>query len=609
MNRLRTSIASRGGLKAVVIAAVVLVPLAFAGLIVAAVANADTAMSRIPAALVNNDELLYQTADDGTETPFFAGRGLVTELTGADDGFDWVITNLDAAEKALAAGDVYAVVTIPKNFSEALSSLQGDDPQAAEISIRTDDSHSYLTGELSAALGDTMAATFGKNVTEQFVSGLYSGLGDLGGSLGDAADGADKLADGSASLGDGITQLADGLAASHSGATKLSTGVNQYTGGVDALSSGLAQLNQGAGGLTALSDGVAQYTGGVSQLSAALSAEMAKPVPDLATIGYLTQQLSGAAAAGPTLSQQAAGAITGIQGGISQSASGAAQLAAGSAGLRSGTGQLAGGLGQLQEGASGAAGGAGELASGAGELASGLRSGAEHVPAVDTGAADATAKVIAEPVLVTSDRDNRIADLGVGISSFFVPLGLWLGAFAVFLVMRPVSWRALTSTATHGRLLAAAFAKAAAVTVGQALLLVGLLHLTLGVAWSALPATLGLSVLMALAFTAIHQLLSVAFGRAGLVVSLLLLALQATTTGGIYPIQLVSESLQWLSPLLPLGYGVSGMQAIVAGGAPSVAVGSAFALLGFGLLAALLGYASLRRIRRIRSLAMLPATA
>src|SRR5690606_16233359 len=97
------------------LAAVVLVPLAFAGLFVGALGQSDTAIDRIPAAIVNEDELITMTNADGSESPVFAGRQLVTELT-ASDGFDWVITNADAADAALRAGEVYAVLTIPQNF-------------------------------------------------------------------------------------------------------------------------------------------------------------------------------------------------------------------------------------------------------------------------------------------------------------------------------------------------------------------------------------------------------------------------------------------------------------------------------------------------------------
>ena len=114
----------RTWLRRAALAAVVLVPLAFAGLFVGALGQSDTAIDRIPAAIVNQDELIQMTNADGSESPVFAGRQLVTELTAAD-GFDWVITNAEDADAALKAGDVYAVLTIPQNFSESILSLSG----------------------------------------------------------------------------------------------------------------------------------------------------------------------------------------------------------------------------------------------------------------------------------------------------------------------------------------------------------------------------------------------------------------------------------------------------------------------------------------------------
>jgi len=190
-----------------------------------------------------------------------------------------------------------------------------------------------------------------------------------------------------------------------------------------------------------------------------------------------------------------------------------------------------------------------------------------------------------------------------------VPLGLWIGALAVFLVLRPVTRRALSSTAANGRLVFSSLAKAGAISVAQALLLVGLLHLALGVSWSALPATLGFSVLMALAFTAFHYLLTIGLGKAGLVVSLFVLAVQVTSTGGLYPIQLLAAPFQWISPLLPLTYGVQGMQGIIAGGDVGSVIGAAVTLLGFGVASVLVALFAISRTRRAQSLLARPAIA
>lgn len=553
------------------LAAVVVVPLAFAGLFVGALAQSDTALDRIPAAIVNEDRMITTTGTDGEDQIVFAGRQLVTELTGAE-GFDWTITNAEDAEALLAQGDVYAVLTVPEDFSESILSLQTSEPRQADISIRTDDAHSYLSGSVAQVVGQTMTDTFGKEITAQYLGGIYASLGDLGTSLASAAEGASGLA---------------------GGASSLASGVQQYASGVDSLAGGLGQLNSGAAGLSGLASGISGYTGNVSQLAAGFSqlnpALQASLPPELAAqVQQLVTGLEQAGAGGAQLSAQSAAALSGIQSGIAQSAAGADQLAAGSAPLVSG---------------------ASELASGANELASGLASGASQLPTTDADAAEASAQVAADPVGLTVQTDNAVTDVGQAVATFFVPLGLWIGALAVFLVLKPVSRRALASTARNGRLVASAIARAGVFTVAQSVLLVALLHAGLGVAWSLLPATLGFALLAALAFTAFHYLLTIGFGRGGLVVSILLLAVQLTSTGGIYPVQVLSAPFQVISPFLPLTWAVDGMQAIIAGGAVSTVLAAAAVLALFGVVSVLLALVAIRRTRRADLLGLVPTPA
>ena len=602
----------------VAVSAVILVPLAFAGLFVGALPHGDDALDAIPAAVVNQDQLIYQDAPDGTKTPVFAGRQLVTELTKAGSGFTWSVSNAADAAKALRAGDIDAVLTIPKNFSKSILSLATGDPQRAELSIRTDDAHSYLTGVVAQSVGSSMVGTFGKTITERYISGISAGVGELGDSLGTAAAGAGSLADAATALSGGLTTLSGGAASAQGGASSLANGVDGYTRGVDGLSGGLAKLQGGAAGLTGVSNGVASYTDSVAQLARALTAAnealKANPTDPVAqatfnaTVATISGHLTRAAAGGATLGQQTSGAISGIQGAITQSASGAAKLSAGSAGLRSGARSVADGLAGISSGAATTSTGAGQLAAGVGDLAAGLTSGAEKVPSGNAGTAAATAKVAADPVGLTVVRDHQVSNIGQVAAIFFVPLGLWIGALAVFLVLRPLTRQAMISTAASGRLVWSGLARAAAITLAQAVVLVGLLHTAVGVPWSALGATLSFAMLTALAFTAFHHLLCIAFGRPGLVVSILVLAVQVTATGGLYPLQLLSAPFQWLSPLLPLTYGVSGMQAIVSGGSGAPVLAASAALVAFGVVSVLLSWVVVKR-RRAPGLGVLPSLA
>lgn len=568
--------------------AVVLVPLAFVGLYVASLGDAKNGVDRIPAAIVNSDTAIVTTNADGTTNYVLAGRQLVTELTGAKSpGMDWTLSNQADAKKMLADGDVYAILTIPKNFSKSVLSLQGTSPVQARLAIKTDDAHSYLAGSVAQSLGDGLVRTFGSAITKQYISGVYASLGTLGSSLTKAADGA--------------TQLSTGAASAASGAGSLASGVQSYTDGVGALSSGLSKLNTGAASLSQVSLGISSYTGGVSQLSAGLTAATTALAADptnaglMAQVQALTAQLAQAAAGGSTLGSQTASGLAGIQSGISQSSAGAKKLAANGPALVSGAQSLANGVEQLSSGAS--------------TLATGLSTGAAQVPSSNTAAAAKAAGVAANPVGLSVSTAHGISQLTQAVASIFLPIGLWIGALAVFLVMRPVTRRVLASTATSSRVIGGTLARAGAVTAGQAVLLVLLLHTAVGVGWQYLPATLVFSLVVAAAFTAFHYLLTIGFGRAGLVISLFLLALQIAATGAIFPTQLLSVPFQAVSPYLPLSWATTGMQQIITGGSAGLAIGSAVALLAFGGASVLVANVAIRRTRHARALGLVPATA
>jgi len=558
---------------------VVLIPLAFVGLYVASVGDAKNGLDRIPAAIVNQDTAITTTNADGTTNYVLAGRQLVTQLTGDHSpGMNWTLSNAADAKKALADGSVYAILTIPSDFSKSVLSLQGASPVQAHLSIKTDDAHSYLAGSVAQSLGDGMVRTFGTAITKQYISGVYASLGTLGASLSQAAAGANSLA--------------SGAGQTSAGASSLASGLSSYSGGVTSLSSGLSRLNGGAASLDQLSSGVASYTGGVSQLSAALSAAVA--ANDTAQIQALTAQLAATAGQGSALSAQTAAGIDGIQSGIAQSAAGATKLAGAGPSLVSGARALASGADQLSSGAT--------------SLASGLTRGAAQVPSSDSASARTSADVASNPVGLTVSTAHSISQLAQAVATFFLPLGLWIGALALFLVMRPVTRRILASTAASSRVVGAVLARAGALTAAQAVLLVVLLHTAVGISWALLPATLVFTLVTAAAFTAFHYLLTIGLGRAGLIISLFLLALQIAAVG-IAPLQVLTTPFQAISPFLPLSWAVTGMQQIVTGGSAASAIGSAVALLAFGLASVVLANLAIRRTRRATALGLVPGLA
>lgn len=621
----------------------VLVPLSLVGLALAAVGDGDDALDRIPAAIVNNDELVTIVDDDGEEQLFLAGRQLVTELTGPDSvGFDWTPTGEEEAARALDEGEVYAVVTIPSDFSASLTTISEPDAQPASLVIETDDSHSYLAGSVMQAVGSGLAAQFGSQITALYIDELAGGLGELGESLETAAGGASELAEGTRELAGGVREIGDGVSGIESGASELGSGLGSatagaqesadgaagltsgiagYTQGVDGLADGLAELDTAGGSLSALSGAVA----GVSGLANALVAQAQAVLTEAQTSGASAGTISAAqqllidaqtlAATAAGTSAQVTPALAGIAGGISESASGAAALSSESAALRggaselsSGLRELAAGIGQSRDGAfslaSGAAQivdgnaelaqGASELADGTDELASGLTEGAESVP-------DDVATVpaaVTEPVALESDRANALEGIGGLIVAVLGPLGLWLGAMAVTLALPGRGTAVVGSPVGAGAALRRRLLALGGIALAQSVLVTLLAHTVAGVSWSLAPAVFGLTLVIAVAFTALHVALAQWLGRAGLVVSLLALTPQVIVVGGVIPVDALADPFPALSAVFPLSWASDGLTAIVAGGSADRAVSAVVSLAILTALSLLIARLAAGRARR-----------
>jgi putative membrane protein len=473
----------------------------------------------------------------------------------------------------------------------------------------------------------SLAAGLGTLASGQ--DGIASGATNLGSGAARLAAGTSSLAGGASSLAAGLGSAAGGADATASGAGKLAGGVRTYTNGVSSLAAGLGSAASTSSGLQQLPAGVRAYTGGVSQANDGLKQLLADPLLDPQARAALTRIEQGL----QTLSDQGSGLVAGAQGaaslqtGIASAAAGASRLAAGGSSLRSGSSSLADGLGSLAGGLHGSASGAQGIASGASSLASGMSGVASGADRLGTGAAriaagirssasgasklgsgvtalggglqravdgipDTTtaqaakiADVVANPVEATAVRQHETSSIGQIVAALILPVSLWIGAAAAVLLFGAIRRRLLATGIGSGRLVGSALGRGALLAVGQAVLLLVLLQSTLALPWDRAGLALVVAVVTGVAFFAVHQLLTALFGRAGTVISIVLLGAQLVAVGGLYPIQLVSEPFQIVSPYLPLTAAVGAMQAVITG-AGGAAVGGGIATLGvYGLVA------------------------
>ena len=562
----------------------VLTPLIIVGGLLGAMASGDSALEKVPVALVNNDELIRETDDEGEETVIFASKPLVTELVTSEDfAVNWIVTGSDQARELLASGDIYAIVEIPEDFSYAVTTLDTDTPESATFTIVTDSSRSYLAGLLSEQIGTALAAGVSDEFGAGIMEGLFSAIVEIADGFGEIAEGADTLANGVEEVSDGVTELDDGVQELTSGYQDFDDGLGTFSDGVTSLSDGLDALSAGSSGLTDLAAGVKTYTDNISLLSTGLSGVKASGAltgnPAEATLNSLIDGLATAATGGGTLSSQTTTALSATKNGIVELDKGAdalddagRELASGSSDIREGLEELATGTEDLDEGML-------ELAEGAREYADGVAEGASEIQdSAGTMPSDDALDVLTNPVVFDGTTLSRSIGFQETLSSALVPVGMWLIALVYFLMMPSYSSRILGSTARTQALLFRATRPMLMMVGTWSAIILSLLHTLGGVTWTALGLTAPIIVLNALALASLHFAVWAWNPRWLAPLSLAALVLQIVTLGSIIPIEILPEIYQVLAGSTPLGWATDALIASLAGGDESRIIGALVSL-------------------------------
>ena len=252
--------------------------------------------------------------------------------------------------------------------------------------------------------------------------------------------------------------------------------------------------------------------------------------------------------------------------GAGQARTGATSLDTGLTALDGGAHTLSAGLYRLSDGARQLDGGLGSLTTGSGKLADGLHSGAGQVPDYDTGQRDTRAAAMSDPVQLAKDELNATPNYGTGFAPYFIPLALWVGAMVGYMLLRPLSNRALAANAPSWRAALAGWLPVAGLGLLQAGALMGVLCWALGLHLAHAAGVLGFLALTVLCFSAVTQWLNARFGPAGRLLALALLMLQLTSAGGTYPVETSPGFFGAIHPYLPMSYVVAGLRRLISGG-------------------------------------------
>lgn len=600
--------------------ALMAVPILYGGLYLWANQDPYGKFTEVPVGLVVEDT---GATADGTTTNY--GEKVADNLV-EGRAFDWQRLDAPAARAALKNGDVDFTVTIPATFSEALLSSSGASPHQARIELETNDANNYLASSIGSGAVEKIRRSVAEMVGQEAADKLLTGLSDVRDKLGEAAGGAAQLADGAGTAVTGSAQLADGTTQLADGASQLATGTGQVADGAQQLADGAATLASGAQQVSDGNQQIAQYADQagslVQQATDALPQARSDIAAALADRGLSQTDIDQVLANLDPLADKLRSGNDTVQGAVGQ----IDELADGSAQVASGSATLAGSAQQLADGAETAAAGAATLSTGAasardgakalheglrtlttgiGTLHDGLAAGVDAIPSSTPELRTQQAKTIANPVDVSSDKVAAAKDYGQGLAPFFAALAGWIGIYALFLIIKPISRRAVTALHSPIRITLAGWLTPAALGALQMVGLLGVLAWALGFTFQNGWGALGIMMLASATYAAIILALNVWLGSVGQFMGLVLMVLQLVTAGGTFPWQTLPAPLAALHHVLPMGYVVDAMRQLMYGGQ----VGRAMTDLGVlgiwlvgSLLFAMVGVTRMTHKRTLRDL-------
>ncbi|WP_309127209.1 YhgE/Pip domain-containing protein [Microbacterium sp.] len=563
--------------------ALMCVPILYGGLYLWANQDPYGKFSEVPVALVVDDAGVTTTTTDADGTTHEHAENYGDRVAGnllEDGSFAWQEMTASDAERALKEGTVDFTVTIPADFSDALASAAGDDPRQARIELETNDANNYLASTIGSQTVERIRRSVAEMVGSEAAERLLTGLSDVRDKLSEATDGATQLHDGAGTAESGSSTLANGL-------STLATGTKTLADGARSLADGASQVSAGNGQLAGTADHAADL---MQQATEALPTARTDLAQAMAEQGLTPEQIDTVLARLDPLAdkvRQGNAAAQGAVDSIDQLAAGARSVADGAARLADGASSAAAGAASARDGAAKLHDGLGTLGDGIGTLRDGLSRGVEAIPASTPDLREAQADTIADPVQVSSDKVAAAKDYGQGLAPFFAALAGWIGIYALFLIVKPVSRRAVTALHSPIRITLAGWVTPAALGALQMVGLIGVLGFMLGFEFEHPWGSLGVMVMASATYAAIILALNVWLGSVGQFMGLVLMVLQLVTAGGTFPWQTLPEPLAALHHVLPMGYVVDAMRQLMYGGDLSRALWD-LAVLSLWLVGALL---------------------
>ncbi len=564
---------------------VVFIPALYAFIYLSSVWDPAARINTLPVGLVNLDAGVEYRGQ-----VFNAGWEVANTLRQRQTfGFQDFNSELEA-RAAVRSGRLAFALVIPRDFSS--NAIPGHEAGAGKLTVVASEGNNFE----SALLARNFARELGHDVNESLNERrwklvLLNAAGSQR-SVERLREGVDQLRAGAHELNKGMLPLTTGARQAASGAQRVNSGVDQLSGGFKQLGAGLKTLDAKHprnSELERLKAGAEQLAAGQLELGHGMTELQAGSQSVRDSVGSFRNQARDSilvpARVNDNLDLLLDG-VTQLDIGMHAASEAQGKLTEGADKLSSGVGALATGVRAMNQGIRSMVQklpedslldeldhGTDTLATGTATLAEGTQSarlGAERLSAgldllaaslpVEVDKPDGSAQGLANSVRPVVEMQAPVPNSGSAFAPNIIPAALWLGAgVAAFLI----HVRVLPKHALHFVAPAKLLAKLAiplAIVLLQAAMVYATLVWGLQIRLAQPVLFAGTLALSSVTFLCIVMALTRVMGDAGKAVSMIFLAVQLSSSGGILPVELSGSLFSGISPWLPLTWVVRAMK-------------------------------------------------
>ena len=524
-------------------------------------------------------EFAIANLDNGTsfqDQKINVGNELVKDLKN-NTKFKWTFVTEDELRDGVYKGDYYAGIVIPKNLSKNIVSIATDNPEQAKLEYVVNVKANPVAAKLTNTAANTVYTNLNAKIVEFINLAAYGKLGELQEGL---ASGAQQLSSGGALLQSGADQVSAGAGQVQDGAAQVQDGSGKIKEGSNTLKEKSTAIDEGKNTIKENSELIKEKSEELEKGSEEIQSTVD---PSLIPEGPVKEYAEGNAKLADGSGQLAEGSSKLADGSV-KLAEGSSQITNGSVYLASKSGELADGSRQLAEGSVSLAAGAEMLSNAAAQAlftaSAALFSSADALSSITGINETLLGDYFFSPVKLETNEIFSVPDYGSSVSPFYIVLSMWVGALITCVMIEPkssVGTKYSPFEMYSGKLLIyviLSILQACVTLIGAHILGIYVDNYLLFY----LSAILVSMVFMILIYSIIS-----AIGTVGKGLCVLLLVLQISGTGGIYPIEIMGSFFRSIYPYMPMTYAINLLREAQLGVVWSNYIPSLAILLGIGI--------------------------